>query len=359
MRSGLCCLLALVLAMLPGCTRSTPRESDVEPAVPVIVEPVRLGVIRGTVSATGVVTTLPGASFAVIAHESARIAEITKNVGDPVNSGEVLVRFEFPSLPAEAAVNAAALKAAELRLRQARLAQSRIQSLLSRGAASQREMGDADREATLAEAELTAANAAVNATEALGHNTIVRAPFNGTVAERLHQPGDLVRPDGSDPILRLIDPRQVQVGATVPLTDLARVAIGATARAMAEGSPAPELLRVVSRPEPEAGAMTITVGLAFESGTQLTPGTQVGIEIDAEQRSNVPIIPAIAVLKDSANNPFVVVAVGNVAQRRPVVTGLVETDRVEIRSGVKAGELIITQGHSSLRDGAAISITAP
>ena len=135
-----------------------PREAEIESPVPVIAEPVRLGNIRTTISATGVVTTLAGAEFSVVAPQPARIAEITKNVGDAVKSGEVIVRFEFPSLRAQTAVNAAAVKAADLRLQQAKLAQTRIRSLLSRGAASQREMDDADREATLAEGELAVAN---------------------------------------------------------------------------------------------------------------------------------------------------------------------------------------------------------
>jgi RND family efflux transporter MFP subunit len=352
-------VLALLLSILPACSRPAPEQTDVEPSVPVITEPVRLGTVRGTVSATGIVTTLPGATYSVIAHQPARIAEITKTTGDEVKSGEVLVRFEFTWLRAETAVNAAAMKAAELRLRQARLAQSRVQSLLSKGAASQREMDDADREVTLAEGELTTASASMASTEARGQDTTIRAPFNGTVVERLHQPGDFVRPEESDPILRLIDPKQVQVSATVAATDIVRFALGATARAIGPATATAELLRVVSRPVPEAGATTVTVMLAFDSPTELTPGTQVGIEIDAEQRSNVPLVPAIAVLKDSANNTFVMVAAGSIAQRRPVVTGLEETQNIEILSGVKAGELIITQGHSSLRDGTPITVTAP
>jgi multidrug efflux pump subunit AcrA (membrane-fusion protein) len=64
-------------------------------------------------------------------------------------------------------------------------------------------------------------------------------------------------------------------------------------------------------------------------------------------------------LKDVDNNPVVVVAAGSIAQRRPVVTGLMDGQQIEIRSGLKAGELIITQGHSSLRDGTPISVTSP
>jgi HlyD family secretion protein len=355
---------ALILALtavltFPGCRRAAPRESDPEPAVPVIVEPVRLGNIRASISATGVVATLPGATFAVVATQPARIAEITKNVGDAVKSGETLVRFEFPSLRAQRSVNEAAMKAAALRVQQAQLAQARIRTLVAKGAASRSEQDDADRDVAAAEAELGVAQAALGAVDAQSVNTIIRAPFDGTVTERLHNPGDAVRADESDPILRLIDPRQVQVMATLPVADTARFVVGATARTIAEGQTTPDLLRVATRPAPEGAAKTVDVTLAFDTPTTLTPGTQVGIEIDAEQRSNVPLVPAVAVLRDNPAEPIVVVAVGGVVQRRPVVIGLVDGENIEILSGLKPGELIITQGHSSLRDGTPVSVSAP
>jgi RND family efflux transporter MFP subunit len=362
-----------LLAAIPACTRPAQRQQEAEQSVPVIAEPVRLGTIRGTVSATGVVTTLAGATFNVTAHQPARVAEITKQPGDAVKSGEILVRFEFPSLGPQTAVNAAAVRAAELRLQQARLAQARISALVSQGAASRREMEDADREAAEAEGDLSVANSAAHARQSLGQNADIRAPFNGTVVERLHNPGDLVRAGNEDPILRLIDPTQVQVTATVAVADITRFTIGATARAIAdlrrplrtsgqsagEGRATTDLLRIVARPEPESGATTVAVTLAFEMPTDLAPGTQVGVEIDAEQRSNVAIVPAIAVLQGDGNARYVMVAAGNIAVQRPVVIGLTDSERAEIRSGVKAGELIITQGHSSLRDGTAISVSAP
>jgi RND family efflux transporter MFP subunit len=355
---------ALILPLLAvlafsGCGRAAPRESEPEPAVPVIVEPVRLGNIRASISATGVVATLPGATFAVVATQPARIAEITKNVGDSVKSGETLVRFEFPSLRAQRSVNEAAMKAADVRVQQAQLAQARIRMLVSKGAASRSEQDDADRDLAAAEAELGVAKAALGAVEAQSGNTIIRAPFEGTVTERLHNPGDAVRADESDPILRLIDPTQVQVMVTLPVADTARFVVGATARTIAEGQTTPDLLRVATRPAPEGAAKTVEVTLAFDTPTKLTPGTQVGIEIDAEQRSNVPLVPAVAVLRDNPAQPIVVVAVGGIVQRRPVTIGLVDGENIEILSGLKPGELIITQGHSSLRDGTPVSVSAP
>jgi RND family efflux transporter MFP subunit len=349
---------AAVLA-LPACRRNAPQETESEPAIPVIVEPVRLGAIRASISATGVVSTLPGAAYAVVATQPARIAEITKNVGDAVKGGEMLVRFEFPSLRAQTAVNEAAVKAADLRVSQAQLAQGRIRMLVDKGAASRSELDNADRELTAAEAELAVAKAALGVVQAQGGNTIIRAPFDGTVTERLHNPGDSVRADESDPILRLIDPKQVQVMAALPVADTMRFVVGATARTIAEGQTTPDRLRVATRPAPESGAKTVDVTLAFDTPTELRPGTQVGIEIDAEQRSNVMLVPAVAVIRDNPAQPIVVVAVGSVVQRRPVVIGLVDGENIEILSGLKPGELIITQGHSTLRDGTPISVSVP
>ena len=98
-------LILTFLLIFAGCRRAAPQETDEEPPVPVLAEPVRIGTIRATVSATGIVTSLPGATFSVVAMQPARIAEITKNVGDAVKSGEILVRFEFPSLRAQTVVN--------------------------------------------------------------------------------------------------------------------------------------------------------------------------------------------------------------------------------------------------------------
>ena len=131
MHAALIVALAALLT-LSGCRRAAPRESEPEPAVPVIVEPVKLGNIRGTVSATGVVATLPGAMFSVVATQPARIAQITKVVGDTVKSGETLVRFEFPSLRAQRSVNDAAMKSAALRVQQAQLTQGRIRMLVGK-----------------------------------------------------------------------------------------------------------------------------------------------------------------------------------------------------------------------------------
>ena len=351
------CAVIGIAACGAGCRKQAAADRETEPAIPVASEAVTLGDIRGSVSATGLVDSVAGAEFLVIAPEPARILEIPKATGDSVTSGDVLVRFEFPSAHAEAAARTAAIKAADIRLRSARLTQERVHSLLERGAASRNEADQADREVADAEAELAEMRRGEAAADALEKRTVVRAPFTGIVAERLHDPGDSVGRATNDVILRVIDPRQVEVVANVSIQDVTRFAVGAAARATAEQRGAPELLRVASRPEPEAGATAVPVRLTFQQPTQLASGTQVAVQIDAEQRLNVPLVPAIAVLRDSSNNASLFVVAGNQAQKRPVTTGLMDSEHIEIRSGVKAGELVITQGQTNLRDGSLITMT--
>jgi RND family efflux transporter MFP subunit len=349
------CAFLLVTAGTAACRRTNLRETESEPPIPVVAEAVQVGSIHGVVSATGVVEALPGADFLAIAPQSGRIVEMPKQVGDAVKAGDLLVRLEFPSLRTENAARAAAAKSLELRLQNAKVAQARVHRLQELGAASQREVDDADAEVNGAETEIADARAAQSAADALGRLTTILAPFSGLVAERPHNPGDAVGTSTSDVIIRVIDPRQVEVAASVAVAQASRFAVGASARGTTEMRSTQEVLRVVSRAEPEAGATTVAVRLAFVVATELAPGIQLGIEIDAEQHSNVPLLPAIAVVHDT-QGAAVFVAAGAQARRRAVVTGLSDAERVEILSGVKPGEMVVTQGQSNLRDGSAITI---
>src|ERR1700674_175664 len=120
------CASILLAAGAAACRRGAPKDTEAEAPIPVIAEAVQIGDIRGMVSATGMVGALPGADFAATPFEPGRIVEISKQVGDHVKSGEVLVRFEFPALGVESAARAAAVKSADLRLQSAKLIQTRV-----------------------------------------------------------------------------------------------------------------------------------------------------------------------------------------------------------------------------------------
>ncbi len=298
----------------------------------------------------------PGdADFLAVAVEPGRIVEISRKAGDAVRGGDMLVRLELPSVHLESAARATAVRNITARLQNARLIQTRVHDLFERGAASRKEVEDADKELEQVEADAAAAREGEASAQAAAQRGTIRAPFDGIVAERFHNPGDTVTASPADPILRVIDPRRVEVTAVIPLKDSDRFGIGASARAVAESLGQPELLHVASRPTPDAGATTLPIRLSFDQPTKLSAGIQVGVEIDAEQHANVLLIPSIAVVTEQDKSQVVFVAAGDRAVRKVVKTGLIDAEHVEILSGLKAGDLVITQGQAGLKDGSIIS----
>lgn len=346
---------ALVLAVA-SCHKAAVEEVETTAAAPVTVVTVQPGTLEGIVSATGVVAAAPGADLTVTAPEAARIVEIPKAEGDRVKPGDLLVRFEIPSLSTDVATRRAEVQQAEARVENADASVKRLGTLVEHGVAAQKELEDARRELAEARAALTQAQSASQNAAVLASRTVVRATFAGVVAKRAHNPGDMVEAAASDVILRVIDPSRLQVVASVAIPDLARVQPGKPAHILVPGSDEPESGKVLTRPAAvDPAGVSADVRIAFEGVTKLAAGTPVRTEIVAEQRQNVIAVPVEAVLTEDEES-FVMVAAGDKAQKRKVTLGLKTPKQIEVAAGLKAGEQVIVKGQQGLPDGAAIAV---
>jgi RND family efflux transporter MFP subunit len=329
-----------------------------ETVVPVKTEAAIVGPIRGRIHATGLVTPAPGGELVVVAPEAARIVEIPHAEGDRVQAGDVLVRFEIPSSAAEVQKQVAEVARAEAALANAKANQIRARDLFDRGIAARKDVEDADRAVADAQAAVAQADAARGAANVVAARSVVRATFTGVVAKRYHNPADLVEAVSTDPVLRIIDPRRLEVVASVPLADSARIIIGAPAHLTDVGN-SEIALKVLSRPAAvEPGTATIPVRLAFNAPTNLPAGAPVQVDIEAERHPKAVLIPASALVREGEETA-VFVANGNKAERKPVQIGLIDGEHIEIRSGIKPGEAVIVDGQAGLPDGATISVEKP
>ncbi len=350
-------VVAIVVSVM-ACSKQAAEQVETETVVPVKTAAAATGSIRGVLHATGVVNPAPDAELIVIAPESARITEIPKAEGDRVAKGDLLVRFEIPSLQAEVQRQAAEVQRAQAALANAKANQVRQRELFERGIAARKDVEDADRMVADAEAAVGQAEASRAAAITAEGRATVRAAFDGMVAKRFHNPGDLVEAAASDPVLRVIDPRRLEVVASVPLSESARVTIGAPGRLAGAPTGAPGIaLKVVSRPaQVEQGTASIPVRLGFIAApVNLSTGTPVQVDIMAEQHNNVVLIPAPALVREGEETA-VFVAMGDKAKRVAVQIGLNDGEHVEIVSGVKAGDMVIVDGQAGLPDGASIKI---
>jgi RND family efflux transporter MFP subunit len=350
-------VLAVALATA-SCSKPAAEETESEAPVPVKVEEATIGSIRAIIHATGVVNPAPDGELILIAPEAGRITEIRRAEGERVAKGDVLVRFEIPSMTAEVQRQTAEVQRAQAALATATANQTRQRELFDRGIAARKDVEDADRTVADAQAAVGQAEASRGAAVTAEARATVRATFDGVIAKRFHNPGDLVEPAASDPVLRVIDPRRIEVVASVPLSESAHIVVGAHGWLKAAMSGVPDLaLKVISRPaQVEPGTASVPVRLAFVGvPTNLSAGTPVQVDIDAEQHANVVVVPAAALVRDGEQTAVFIV-MGDKAQRRPVQTGLTDGSDLEIVSGVKAGEMVIVEGQNGLPDGAKVTI---
>ena len=331
-----------------------PAEEEV--AVAVAARPAETGSIRTAVRASGVVVPAEGAEFLAVAPEPARLLEVNKAEGDPVASGDLLARFELPGAAQDLTRVRSELAAAQAQLENARITQARTRDFVARGLIPRVELDAAER--TLADAQAAvekwqAAEAA--ATTAAARSTVL-APFDGIVAQRLHDPGDVVQGTPTDPVLRIVDPRRLEVTASVAPEDASRVLPGATARLTSPVDARVVRLTVAVRPPaPPHADGSLPVRLEFAEAHDVPVNSRVEIEIDAEERSGIVFVVPEAIVEENGR-PVLFIANGDRAERRAVTTGLADNQRVEITSGLRAGELVITQGQIGLSDGARVSV---
>ena len=349
-------LVVVALASASACSKPAVEEVATTAAAPVTVITVAPARLEGIVIAAGTVAAAPGADWTIVAPEAARILELPKAEGDPVKPGDLLVRFEIPSLSTDVTNRRAEVQQAQARVENAQASVTRLTTLVEHGVAAQKELEDARRElaeatAARAQADSASANAGV-----LASRTVVRARFAGVIARRTHNPGDMVEASASDPILRVIDPSHLQIVAAVAIADLARVRVGNPARILIPGAEEPDTGRVLTRPAAvEPGGVSADVRIAFAGATRLAAGTPVRVEIVAEEKPAALSVPAGAVLTED-DESYVMVAAADKAQKRKVELGLKTAKQIEITSGLKAGEQVIVKGQQGLPDGATIAI---
>lgn len=343
-----------------ACATRSAEEVETATAVTVKTANAERGAIRGVVHATGVVSPAPGAELVVIAPEAARIEEITHAAGERVKRGDLLVRFEIPASAAEVQKEEAEVARAEAGLENAKTAQTRARELFDRGVAARKEVEEANRAVADAQAARAQAQAALKAAQTVERRATVRATFDGVVAKRAHNPGDLVEAAASDPVLRVVDPDRLEIVAAIPLSDAPRVQVGAPARMVSAATGAADVeLTVKSAPTAvEPGTATVPVRLGFVRSISIPVGTPVQIDIAAQEHRDVVIVPATAVVREGDQAAVFVVLDGKAHQVR-VEIGLTDKANVEIVSGVAAGDSVIVEGHAGLPDGAPVTTAEP
>ncbi|WP_447073743.1 multidrug efflux RND transporter periplasmic adaptor subunit VmeY [Vibrio alginolyticus] len=293
--------------------------------------------------------------------------------GQMVEKGQLLYSIEPSSFEAQVASAKAALAQAKAALKKAELDHTRGKNLLPRGSISQSEF-DALTAALLgARAELEAANAQLKLAEVNLSYTQIRAPFSGRISDTKVSTGDLVSPSsGVLTTLVSLDP----VHTSFSVSERERLAMGMD---QVKGDGSAESNRVEVQLELENGQFFGHLGkldflgnrIDTKTGTiamralvpnpdqKLLPGQHIKVNLRDKNTKDVIVIPRRAVQTDLEGDFVMVMAEGNVAERRNVELGPQVEQGIIIREGLDQEDTVITQGLQRVRNGVEVRLQAP
>jgi len=348
-------LLAVPLLAIAACGREDAAPAAAE-TIAVTVQPARLETLREVLTLPGTVVPSTLADFTVVALESAEILELPKAEGATVREGDVLVRFDIPSLTTSLLARQVEVDEASRRVETARAEVTRLTPYFEKGVLPRNTLDAARERLAAAEAALGQAKASLDGSKVLAERVVIRARFPGTVVKVWHKAGDLVAPDSADPILRVIDPSRTQVAIQAPLASVDRLAPGRVATILPPGAPA-EPASVSGRSVAAPGAATVEARLSFRTPSALPLDAMVQVEIQLDERKDVVVVPEHSVVREG-NAAHVWIAREDArAERRTVRVGLIVNGLAQILMGVQVGERVITTGLTQLQDGAAIVVS--
>ena len=203
---------------------------------------------------------------------------------------------------------------------------------------------------------LRGARARVTVAQKALADTVVRAPFAGAVGERFVSVGDYVTRGNKVASVVRLDPLRVEL--TIPEQYVALVAVGRAVTFGVDAYPNETFTGQVRYVSPSVTASTraLTVEALVPNGSgRLKPGLFATAQIEeAGQRPGI-LVPAAAIRTVSGTARVFLIS-GDRVEERIVMTGQAVGDRVEIVSGVKAGERVAASGIDQLVDGVKVTV---
>jgi len=301
------------------------------------------------------------------------ISEVLVDIGDSVKAGDVLARIDAPELAAQKQIAKAeqsrlamSMRSAEADLMAATAEGARIDELVAKKSLSEKvalesksKIAAAEAQVASAKAEADVATAKLEAAEALLSFTELRAPFDGVVAARFVDLGDQVSGNSVAPLFVVEDPSVLRMVTHVPERDAVLVDVGDSVTITVDAIPGKQFTTSVSRLSGslsmgKAQRMRVEAEIPNPDG-ELPAGLYGSARILLEQKEKAILVPSGAVR--SGENPVCVYVVeGGVLRHVPVELGLDEGQWIEVTSGLKGNEAIVTELIGRLADGAAVSV---
>jgi multidrug efflux pump subunit AcrA (membrane-fusion protein) len=387
--------IAGVLAVAAaGCSRDRGVQAAEQHAPkPVKVEPAQVRDVRRAVDLIG---TLAAREEVVVSAEVAgRVAKLARDLGDRVTAGTPLVELDGEKLQYRAQGQRAALEQARAKygvaadgalpplekvpevvsaaaqLADARQKLDRAKSLAARSLLPQSDLDSAQARYDTARAahdqalasarqlraDIQGQESSARLAERELRDAVIRAPFDGFVAERLVSLGQFVQPQ--TPVMRIVRLHPLKLTAEVPERFAPWIDNGREIAVRVDAYPGQvtrgRLVRISPSVNLRSRAFAIEGEVPNADG-RLKPGTFARVQITTDHVDRAVTVPAAAVQSRYGTSRVFVVTGAQLAGREIVLGDRIE-DRVEVTQGLQAGTPIVASDVEQLNDGMKVAVS--
>jgi len=299
----------------------------------------------------------PMEQAAVKAEVAARLAEVSVREGQAVRRGDVLARFDTVELTARLNEKQANLEGARAQLVLAEKTLTKNRTLNRSNIVSDTSLDQAESSFGFQRAQVDALAAQVELARKALRDAVVLSPIDGMVATRAVNPGENLAVNAA--MFTVVDLSRVEVEATVPAEQVARLAVGQTASLRVEGFGEREFAGSVARINPmaRAGSRAIPVYVTIDNRDgALRGGMFASGEVLVAQAAGAIAVPPVAIRHDEQGDFVLAIADGRTV-RRPVtrVALWARGDLVQV-DGLAPGDRIVTGNLPGLTAGRSVSI---
>ena len=346
---------ALAVLMMVGCAQEAPPAS--EPGRAIEAAEVRPEDVIDVVSSVGRVEAKR--QVAVNAELPEVIETVHVELGQEVVKGQPLVTLGGQLQAAGLGQAEASLEAARASRELARQQAERVQVLFDAGTVSKADLDAARSQLTSAEAQVRQLGSARTQAAVQRSRTVVRAPFDGVVAQLDASEGDMAQP--GRPLAVLVQPGPMKVLLDVPEREFVRIRRGQRSRVGSLAAPTERVEGTVKAVGLLIDPMTRTGRVEIEvPQSALLPGSAVRAAVETDRREDALVVPVLAVQLRAdfeQSHKATVYEVGEgVAIAQEVRLGERLGDRYEVVEGLEPGDVVATLGAHLLEDGAPVRV---
>jgi RND family efflux transporter MFP subunit len=353
----------LACTLFVGCSKkAADDESAAKPetaVAQVTVTPVTIASVSRLLQLTGSVAAVPNRDVKLSALVAGRIENLNVAEGDNVTAGQLIAKIDDHSYRDQVAQAQAGVAHTQADVENAKLNLARNEDLVQRGISARKDLEDARTESSVNEAALKQAQATLSTAQLQLSRTELRSPITGTVVKRFVSGGEQVDGTGAAPLVEIAALSEVELNANVPAADLNRMRVGEAIELTSTALPGKNftghVVAVSPSVDPATNSGLVRIRIPNATG-ELRLGMFLGAQVPVETHPKALTVPAQAIYRDQDGNPRVFLVAGDTATSTAVTLGFETPDKVELLSGVKAGDSVILTGGYGLGDKAKVSV---